>query len=105
MAARAQYVEVTGLPPGGLAGYGQRFIAVPPMPNNLDSWTQRALDGNYGVIARRTGVEIAAAEIEKYRLAGRPTVDLVATYGGKGQSGGLSPPPQSGISPRTTFAR
>lgn len=89
--ARAQFTEVTGLPPANLAGYGARFVAVPPSPDDLGAWTSRALDGNYGVIARRSQVEIAAAEIEKHRLAGRPTVDLVASYGDKGQAGGLSP--------------
>jgi multidrug efflux pump len=89
--ARAQFTEVTALPPANLAGYGTRFAAVPPSPDDLGAWTSRALDGNYAVIARRSQVEIAAAEIEKHRLAGRPTVDLVASYGDKGQAGGLSP--------------
>ena len=89
--ARAQFEEVTGLPPIGLAGFGARFVAVAPSPDNLGAWTERALDGNYGVIARRSRIEIARAEIEKHRLAGRLSVDLVASYDDRGQSGGLSP--------------
>jgi len=39
----------------------------------------------------RTQVEIAAAEVRKFRLTGRPTLELVAGITQKGQSGGLSP--------------
>jgi multidrug efflux pump len=88
--ARAQFLEVTGVPANGLADFGARFVPVAPEPQNLSFWTAKALEANYGVLARKTQVDIALAEIDKHKLSGRPTVDLVASYSDKGQSG-LSP--------------
>ena len=89
--ARAQFQEVTGIPANGLADFGQRFVPTPPQPDNLSAWTAKALDGNSRIHQRRSQVAIAAAEIDKYKLSGRPSVDLVVSYGDKGQNGGLSP--------------
>jgi outer membrane protein len=88
---RAKFTEVTGVPANGLATFGTRFVPPPPRPDNLAEWTAKSLDGNARVLARRAQVKVAAADIDRYRLAGRPTLDLVASYGDKGQSGGLSP--------------
>jgi multidrug efflux pump len=89
--ARARFQELTGLPANGLAQFGQRFVPVAPQPDNLSAWTARALGGNVRIRQRRSQMAIALAEIDKYKLSGRPTLDLVASYSDKGQGGGLSP--------------
>ena len=89
--ARAQFSEVTGVPATGLAGLGARFVPLAPRPDNLGEWTAKSLGGNAIVLSRRSQVASAAAEIEKHRMAGRPTLDLVASYGDKAADGALSP--------------
>jgi multidrug efflux pump len=88
---RAQFREVTGVAARGLASFGARFVPVPPSPDNLEHWSAKALDANAQVLAGRSQVAVAKAEIDKHKLSGRPTLDLVASYGDQGQSGGLSP--------------
>jgi multidrug efflux pump len=89
--ARAKFQELTGMPATGLAQFGERFVPAPPLPDNLSAWTVKALDANTHIAQRRSQIAIATAEIDKYKLSGRPTLDLVASYSDKGQSGGLSP--------------
>jgi outer membrane protein len=89
--ARAQFQEVTGRTAQGLADFGARFVPAPPQPDSLPPWLDKAVADNSLVRSRRVQVAIAQAEVDKYKLSGRPTVDLVASYGDKGQSGGLSP--------------
>jgi outer membrane protein len=43
------------------------------------------------VKTRQSELDIAGAEIDKYRLASRPTVSLVAGYNTQGQTGNLAP--------------
>jgi outer membrane protein len=43
------------------------------------------------VLGKRGELAIAGAEIDKYSLRGRPTLDLVASYQYKGQNGSLPP--------------
>lgn len=88
---QAQYLEVTGVPADGLAGLRSGFRPVAPQPDSLQAWQTKGLDRNARVLAKQSELEIASAEITKYKLSGRPTVDLVASYTNKGQNGGLSP--------------
>ncbi len=88
---QAQYQELTGVPGEGLAELHSGFAPVPPMPDSLQAWQQKGLDGNVWVLLKRSELAISGAEIEKYKLSGRPTLDLVASYSKKGQNGGLSP--------------
>ncbi len=87
----AQYEEVTGAKATNLAELRAGFTPAPPQPDNLRAWQQKGLDGNTRVVARRGELAIATSEIDKYRLAGRPKLDLVAGYSYQGQSGNLSP--------------
>jgi outer membrane protein len=43
------------------------------------------------VHTRQSELDIARAELGKHRLTSRPTLDLVASYGARNQSGNLSP--------------
>jgi outer membrane protein len=88
---RAQFQETTGLPAEGLAQLAPGLVPTAPEPDNLVAWQVRGEDHSTAVRAKRSELEVARAEIEKHRLSGRPTLDLVAGYTAKGQSGGLSP--------------
>lgn len=88
---QAQYREVTGEPAEGLAELRPGFVPHPPQPDSLQTWQSKGLDGNVRVQVKQSELAIAAAEIDKYTLEGRPTLDLVASYTDKGQNGGLSP--------------
>ena len=87
----AQFQETTGLPAEGLAQLAPGVVPTAPEPDNLVAWQVRGEDHSTAVRVKRSELEVAKAEIEKHRLSGRPTLDLVAGYSAKGQSGGLSP--------------
>jgi outer membrane protein len=87
----AQFGELTGAPAQGLAPLRAGFAPSPPQPDDLRAWQARGEDHSTRVRTRQGELAIAAAETGKYRLAGRPSLDLVASYGYKGQDGGLSP--------------
>jgi len=87
---RAQFQETTGISAEGLAKLAAGFKAVPPEPDSLLAWQADGEDHSTLVQAKRSQLEIASAEIGKHRLAGRPTLDLVAGYTARGQNGGLS---------------
>lgn len=87
---QARYRELTGTPAVGLAPLKQGFAPAAPQPDSLEAWQSRGQDQNVRVLAKRGELAIAAAEIDKYRLSGRPTLDLVASYTVKGQNGGTS---------------
>jgi outer membrane protein len=86
---QAQYRELTGVAGEGLADLAAGFMPSPPQPDDLQAWQHRGLDGNTRVLVKRSELSIASAEIDKHKLTGRPTLDLVASYTAKGQSGGL----------------
>lgn len=88
---QAQYQEVTGVAADGLAPLRPGFLPVPPAPDNLPAWQRKGMDRNVRVLVKQSELAISTAEIGKHTLSGRPTVDLVASYGYKGQNGSLSP--------------
>ena len=88
---RAQFQEAIGLPAQGLATLATGFAPSTPQPDSLAAWQAKGEDQSTLVRVKRSQLEIASAEIGKYKLAGRPTVNLVAGYTASEQSGGLSP--------------
>lgn len=88
---RAQFQETTGAAPDGLAPLANQFIPRLPQPAGLADWQRRGETRSTLVLSKQSEYAIAAAELTKHRLSGRPTVDLVASYGVKQQSGSLSP--------------
>jgi outer membrane protein len=88
---QAQYQELTGELAVGLAELRPGFTPSPPQPDNLLDWQAKGMQGHTRVLVKRSELEIAGAEIGRYKLNGRPTLDLVASYKDKGQNGGLSP--------------
>jgi outer membrane protein len=88
---QAQFQELTGTAAKDLAELRPGFRPVPPQPASLAVWQDRSRERNTRVQAKQSELAIAAAEAAKHRMSARPTVDLVASYGHKGQDGGLSP--------------
>jgi outer membrane protein len=88
---RAQFLETVGMPPVQLSGLAPSFVPLQPQPDNLLAWQAKGDEQNSFVKAKRSELEIALAEIDKHRLAGRPSLALVARYAAMGQSGSLSP--------------
>lgn len=85
-----QYRELTGTAAEGLASLREGFAPTPPLPDSLQAWQLKGEDANTHVLRQRSELAIAGAEIEKYKLSGRPTLDLVAAYTDRGQHGGSS---------------
>jgi outer membrane protein len=85
-----QYRELTGTAADGLAPLREGFAPTPPLPDSLQAWQLKGEDANTRVLRQRSELAIAGAEIEKYKLSGRPTLDLVAAYTDRGQHGGSS---------------
>lgn len=88
---RAQFLETTGVAPDQLSSLAAHFVPQPPQPAALADWQQRGELGNTLVLVKQSERAMASAELAKYRLSGRPTLELVASYGTKHQSGSLSP--------------
>lgn len=88
---QAQFRELTGAPGAGLAGLRADFVPEPPQPDDLLAWQTKGLERNARVLARQGELAIAAAELGKHRLGGRPSLDLVASYTRRSQDGELSP--------------
>jgi len=88
---RAQFRETIGAEPDQLAPFASHFVPRMPEPIALSEWQMRGESRSTQVLAKQSEMEIASAEIAKHKLSGRPTLDLVASYGTKNQHGSLSP--------------
>lgn len=87
---QARFQSLTGLPAQGLAQVRADFTPGAPQPDSLEAWQDRGDRQSSRVLTRRGELAIATADVDKYKLAARPTVDLVAGYNVRRQSAGLS---------------
>lgn len=88
---QTQFQETIGTPPAQLAGLAPSFVPRQPEPDNLQSWQAKGEGQNSLVRIRQSELQIAGAEIDKYRFSSRPTLAVVGSYTARGQSGDLSP--------------
>jgi outer membrane protein len=88
---RAQFEATTGTPADGLAELATNLVAMLPEPDSLMAWQLKGEERGIAMRMKQTQVEISMAEIDKHRIAGRPSLSLVASYSTKDQSGSLSP--------------
>ncbi len=84
-----QFTSIVGAPPESLARVPDSFRPTPPVPDALDSWLERGRSDNVSVNGARIQVDVSKHEIDKYRLRGRPQLNLVASYTDTQQDGSL----------------
>lgn len=87
---RAQFEALTGLKAQGLAPLRAAFAPGAPRADELDAWQQQGEQQASRVLTRRSELVIAGADVDKHKRSARPTLDLVAGYGARQQSGSLS---------------
>jgi outer membrane protein len=87
---QAQYAELTGRAGLALRPLAPTFDPTPPLPDSLTAWQSKGLQLSPRVLFKQGELAIADAETGKWKLASRPTLDLVASYGDRGQHAGLS---------------
>ncbi|GLS03991.1 outer membrane protein [Chitiniphilus shinanonensis] len=87
---RNAFQMLTGLDPTQLAKISEGRKPTRPNPPVMDQWTQRAQAENLSVLAQQLNLDISAREIDRYRVATAPTLDLVAKYGSSWDSDELS---------------
>lgn len=88
--SEAQFRELTGAPAAGLATLRPGFAPLPPQPDDLLAWQQKARGGNARVQAKTSELAIASAETGKHKLTARPKLELLAGLTHTAQDGGLS---------------
>ncbi|WP_020656491.1 TolC family outer membrane protein [Massilia niastensis] len=88
---RTQFLETVGTAPQGLSRLAPSFAPGLPEPADLHAWQSRGESHSKLVRSRQSELAIAGAEVGKHRLEARPTLNLVASYGAREQSGNLSP--------------
>ncbi len=84
-----QFASIVGRPPGSLARIPDSFKPGAPQPDDLDTWIAWGRERNLNVQSARVQLDANSHDIDKYRLRGRPQLDLVASYTDTHQNGGL----------------
>jgi outer membrane protein len=72
---------ITGEYIKNLSILGNDMPLVNPQPEEIDSWTNTALEQNLEVLAARYAIETAREEIRKQKTGHLPTLDLTARHG------------------------
>ncbi len=73
--------SITGQYIDQLSGLTDEMPLVKPQPEEIDTWTQTALEQNLNVLSARFAVDTAREEIKRQRAGHLPTLDLVARHG------------------------
>lgn len=82
--------RLIGKLPAELAVLENKLPLTLPEPNDMDKWVESAEAQNLQLQIQRAALEIANQEVERNRGGHFPTLDLVATYGDNGATGGTS---------------
>ncbi|MEJ2693879.1 MAG: TolC family outer membrane protein [Candidatus Thiodiazotropha sp.] len=73
--------EIIGSQPkSNLAILGDALQMVPPVPNDLQSWSDTAQQENYSIRAANANLEVLNQEVDVSRSGHFPTLDLVGGY-------------------------
>ena len=88
---RAQFHETVGAEPTQLTPLAEHFVPRMPEPAALVDWQTLGESQSTQVLAKKSALEIASAELSKHRLDSRPTLDLVGRYSASNERGNLSP--------------
>ena len=79
---------IIGRFPKDLKKVGPALTPMPPNPNALQYWVDRALTDNLNVRIAQKNFDIATLEIDRAKAGHYPTLDLVASYGWTNYGGG-----------------
>lgn len=85
--AKEALKEITGTYPQSLSRLSANLITSRPDPEDIQSWTQSALQNNFGLKARLIDAEIAEKEISRQASGHLPAVDLVGSHGFRSSGG------------------
>lgn len=73
--------EIVGSQPkSNLATLSDGLLLTPPVPNDLQAWSDTAQQQNFGIIASNANLETLNKEVEVSRSGHYPTLDLVGGY-------------------------
>ncbi len=73
--------EIIGTQPkSNLAKLGDRLQMNPPVPNDLQAWSDSAQQENFSILAANASLEVLNQEVEVSRSGHYPTLDLVGGY-------------------------
>ena len=86
--AREALREVTGRYFEVLQPVGEIMPLIEPGPNDIDAWTETALQQNLQIQAANLSTQTAFDEIERTQMGHVPTLDLVASHEARRTSGG-----------------
>ncbi len=67
-------------PKSNLAKLGDALQMIPPVPNDLQSWSDTAQQENYSILAANANLEVLNREVDVSRSGHFPTLDLVGAY-------------------------
>ena len=81
LAGKEEVRELTGEYIDKFDSLGENIILVKPSPEEIDSWTQLAIEQNLDISAANYALETARKEIKKQSAGHLPTVDIVASHG------------------------
>ena len=79
--AKEEVRELTGEYIDKFDSLGENIMLVKPSPEEIDSWTQLAIEQNLDISAANYALETARKEIKKQSAGHLPTVDIVASHG------------------------
>ncbi len=80
--------QLTNTSPAALKRLGKTFKLLSPQPANMDKWIEDAQLNNPQLAIAQAATQLADKEVERYRAAHYPTLDLVANYGRNYANGG-----------------
>jgi outer membrane protein len=72
--------SITGRTYPSLKSFAEKVPLVPPDPNRMDYWVEKAEASSLAVAAQQQALEVARKEIDRNRAGHYPTLDLVASY-------------------------
>ncbi len=72
---------ITGMYYNELLGLNEDMPLIKPQPEEIDAWTETALEQNLEVISAHYAVDTAREEIKVQKTGHLPTLDLVARHG------------------------
>jgi outer membrane protein len=71
---------IVGEPVDSVRPLAENLPLQEPQPGDAGLWAERALNGNFAVIAARNGVDVARKEVDVQRAGHAPHLDLVAAH-------------------------